>query len=162
MIFDRPALQALRDYINEPPPTAVPFNMDTWFALNVERAATGDYSCGTSACLAGHAVTLLDTEWKEAWALALDDPKNYATVDESDREVYCFGGLDPEDSEQRATGLLGMSGKDTYSLFRACYWPAELRGAYVVAGSDEERRAAAVRLLDSILDGSFDEWREPS
>jgi hypothetical protein len=158
MIFDRPALQALRDYINEPPPTAVPFNMNTWFSMDVERAATGEYSCGTSACLAGHAVTLLDTEWKEAWALALDDPKNYASVDEFNTEVYWLGSLEPDDAGPRATALLGLSIDDAYSLFRSHYWPRDLGVAYAVADTDAERRAVAVRLLDSILDDTFEGW----
>lgn len=163
MIFDPTNLKALRDHIAQPPAGAMPFNMGEWFHIDPAAADRGDYACGTSACLAGHAVMLLDPVWAERVNHALAEPFAADVQIANNASEWCPLGQvagQPMDPEYRASELLGLTDLGAGRLFFSACWPSPYRQQYEYAETDAERRAAAVALMDALLEGEVLEWAE--
>lgn len=122
-------LRKVRDQIEREPRQ---FLMSLFFTNREQEDLEGAIpNCGTAACIGG---------WTVCLAKGLNPQQQLA-------KSYCVG--------KEAAGILGLAYHDP-ELFYVDMWPDPFRSDYAQATTQEARAAAAVRLLDEILDGKRD------
>jgi hypothetical protein len=142
----------LRDHIAGVPEQAC--HMDTWIGSGYCRDLTDDLSqlddgtyelplldadgqCGTSGCIAGHAVALFTGNLS-------------SILDRSGEVIGHFNGKGVKvDPGEEATRLLDLSTAQSVSLFYERHWPS----SYQQEMKQENARKAMLHLLTDIVDG---------
>ena len=89
--------------------------------------------CGTVACMAGWAVTLLmpKKEFNKFMKPAIDMAKSRGF------QVFYF----PWDTEDRAAALLNLNGEQADALFLPDFWPPDYKSTYRLAKGTPKQRA---------------------
>lgn len=107
------------------------FRMEWWFQKEPKSP------CGTSACIAGHALAITK-KWKTLEA----GTKYYLDI------VGFFGGEEVSQAAARAFGLDGVSAD---KLFAKDLWPKSFKNRYKRAHTAKQRAKAAADRIDSFI-----------
>lgn len=114
--------------------TKVKFSMDSW--ISTVSAPADDHLCGTTACLAGHAVLLWDDEIPQR----LGALRRGEAVDQIPSMAWAEGGAKALDIPYDNLGVM---------LFHRMFWPMELPDTL----EDADDLNSAIELLGWILEG---------